>query len=402
MNLTEKNGQPSMEEILASIRRIIADEPQGANPVIDLRAARPQASMQTIDDSHDFELPAIFRPSPPTPEKPAPLFGRLTDALRSASAGPAGEVRALRGGENGASVDPYLSPLPSSPVWPSANGAHATQNDQLSGLTSPRLEARPAAPAVVQAVASASAVEHVPQPHPQHTAYEPTQEPSPAPAAAQASSGWLASFTNSASAMTSPPATASSSGTDDVKRVMVPFRDTRMARLGAVQPFQPAAAASPEEPPQAFEPTPVEPPPGVDFSAIIPGHFERDGVEPAPVEATDWATPSVATPASAPIYAAAAEMSAYPLLHEVPLPVEAPARAAPPVPVAESLPPPSAASAADRGAAQPVGTIEDTTADLLRPMLRQWLAENMPRMVEKALHIEVAESVKLTRKPPAN
>jgi len=32
-------------------------------------------------------------------------------------------------------------------------------------------------------------------------------------------------------------------------------------------------------------------------------------------------------------------------------------------------------------------------------MLRQWLADNMPRMVEKALHIEVAESVKGGRKP---
>jgi cell pole-organizing protein PopZ len=31
-------------------------------------------------------------------------------------------------------------------------------------------------------------------------------------------------------------------------------------------------------------------------------------------------------------------------------------------------------------------------------MLRQWLAENMPRMVEKALHIEVAESVKTPKK----
>jgi hypothetical protein len=46
-----------------------------------------------------------------------------------------------------------------------------------------------------------------------------------------------------------------------------------------------------------------------------------------------------------------------------------------------------------------MGSIEDATADLLRPMLRQWLAENMPRMVEKALHIEVAESVRLNRNP---
>jgi hypothetical protein len=47
-----------------------------------------------------------------------------------------------------------------------------------------------------------------------------------------------------------------------------------------------------------------------------------------------------------------------------------------------------------------MGSVEDATADLLRPMLRQWLAENMPRMVEKALHIELAESVKSSRGRP--
>jgi hypothetical protein len=57
--------------------------------------------------------------------------------------------------------------------------------------------------------------------------------------------------------------------------------------------------------------------------------------------------------------------------------------------------PPPLATADQTGS----GSIEDTTAELLRPMLRQWLSENMPRMVEKALHIEVADSVKLPRKP---
>jgi hypothetical protein len=56
-------------------------------------------------------------------------------------------------------------------------------------------------------------------------------------------------------------------------------------------------------------------------------------------------------------------------------------------------------AAASANAQEPVGgAIEDTTAELLRPMLRQWLADNMPRMVEKALHIEVAESVRTGRK----
>lgn len=41
-----------------------------------------------------------------------------------------------------------------------------------------------------------------------------------------------------------------------------------------------------------------------------------------------------------------------------------------------------------------VRTLEDTVAELLRPLLREWLENNMPRIVENALRLEVAESVK--------
>lgn len=41
-----------------------------------------------------------------------------------------------------------------------------------------------------------------------------------------------------------------------------------------------------------------------------------------------------------------------------------------------------------------VRTLEDTVADLLRPLLREWLENNMPRIVQDALRLEVAESVK--------
>lgn len=47
-----------------------------------------------------------------------------------------------------------------------------------------------------------------------------------------------------------------------------------------------------------------------------------------------------------------------------------------------------------------VRTVEDIVAELLRPMLREWLAENMPRMVEKALRIELAEGLKTVRPKP--
>lgn len=43
---------------------------------------------------------------------------------------------------------------------------------------------------------------------------------------------------------------------------------------------------------------------------------------------------------------------------------------------------------------QPVRTLEDTVADLLRPMLRQWLDANLPRIVEHALRVELPESIK--------
>ncbi|MGH1418381.1 MAG: DUF2497 domain-containing protein [Hyphomicrobiaceae bacterium] len=40
-----------------------------------------------------------------------------------------------------------------------------------------------------------------------------------------------------------------------------------------------------------------------------------------------------------------------------------------------------------------VQTLEDTVAELLRPMLREWLSNNMPRIVEKALRIELASGL---------
>ncbi len=52
----------------------------------------------------------------------------------------------------------------------------------------------------------------------------------------------------------------------------------------------------------------------------------------------------------------------------------------------------------DAGGANTIGpqgrTLDDAFAEMMRPMLRQWLAENMPRIVEAALRAEVSGSVK--------
>lgn len=58
--------------------------------------------------------------------------------------------------------------------------------------------------------------------------------------------------------------------------------------------------------------------------------------------------------------------------------------------IASSLP----VAAAPSSGAESIRTLEDTVAELLRPMLRQWLDANMPRIVEKALKVELAESAK--------
>lgn len=45
--------------------------------------------------------------------------------------------------------------------------------------------------------------------------------------------------------------------------------------------------------------------------------------------------------------------------------------------------------------------MEETVADLLRPMLRNWLSENMPRIVERALRKELEESNRSEHKSAA-
>ena len=58
------------------------------------------------------------------------------------------------------------------------------------------------------------------------------------------------------------------------------------------------------------------------------------------------------------------------------------------------------ATIASQGSMPVNRTLEDAVADMLRPMLQQWVAENMPRIIERALRTEVAQSVQPRNKPP--
>ena len=111
-------------------------------------------------------------------------------------------------------------------------------------------------------------------------------------------------------------------------------------------------------------------------------------VAPAPVAAD----PAVAAPVVPPKEPAAPTASAVVALTPSPADVR---KAAPPA-VRTDMSLPVKREATDLAAVvpQPVKTLEDTVVDLLRPMLRTWLDENMPRIVEKALRVELSEQLK--------
>lgn len=77
MALPEQQNEPSMEEILASIRRIISEEEQApaAEPILDLTQAEPEAG---AEDDIVFETPEpepVFEPMPPPqPVAAAPVI----------------------------------------------------------------------------------------------------------------------------------------------------------------------------------------------------------------------------------------------------------------------------------------------------------------------------------------
>jgi cell pole-organizing protein PopZ len=354
MELTEKNGHSSIEEILASVRRIIAEEPGSAGPMIDLNAsAHHPRGDGLLDDPSDFDLPSIFKSqSAPAADKPAPLFGRLSDAIRGASA------------TSSDMTEPTLSSLKLHRADPADMGSsHHFLLSAFHETTAPRPD-EIAASAMSEAPSSAAAIA--------------VASYAPGPSAPTTTAPLLASQSPTPPAAVGDPTPSA----PQVPRQMAAFKDTRFRSMGSapvmpapdqpvISPFEEAATAAlvhavaaPAE--ACFEPLP-------DVAAI------------AELTVEDLA-------AEAPATLTAAIVASYPALSPEPRAAEIVVAHVPPpvpLPVASPQAPPQQEAAAP---------IEDSTADLLRPMLRQWLAENMPRMVEKALHIEVAESGKSTKK----
>jgi len=394
MDITEKNGQPSMEEILASIRRIIAEEPSGPPPGIEIAPKALALQRETaFDEPSDFDLPSIFRTPAPVPEKPA-LFGRLTDAIRGATS-PALEpksprIESPRMGDELSAAD-HSDPT----MGPGRNGQPPVQYPALSTLKTarpdhPTTDARP------------------PETPP---GGEPPRAAPPAPAntapAGSAFTGWFAR----------PAAPPPAAIQEEIKRVMTPFKDTRFKQMAHGE--EDAASethSAPAPQPPAAQPLVAQPPEQsrVDFTSIIPARMDVPGIPAVeeyrwPPQGTLPSETSFGTPPRPDHPAFPSEPPHYQPDPIAPMPQSplapgyydpAIAGRLPAAPQDEQVVQFRREAPATTGQSPPTGTIEDTTAELLRPMLRAWLADNMPRMVEKALHIEVAESVRPGRKLP--
>lgn len=487
MDKPEASGEPSMEEILASIRKIIAEEPSGSRPTPETaaKAALGQASGAGADAA-DEDLPAILKaPAPQEPqEKSAPLLGRIAGALRGGTPGlqardpksPPGvdadisdllEDRPSVGpatGEAAPGVSVHNTawrhhagapPAPQAavgereiaPYAASGAGRPAPSVVASAGMAFQAATARgqPAAPAAPQEAArdavDAKPIDFgaiVPRDHGGVTA-RPAPSALPQQPTAQAAQGMHEGRDPARSSGTPGPAPSfpslfgrqlMPSGPPPEPARTEPSEPVVIAAMPETTQPKPAPASTPAAPvfeaPSARSTAPKEAAAGAVPSGAAPADVQNS----APATADN----PIPSPAAAPTSAAAAlgalaaglaASVAKPVVRVVPEPeprkpdVGGAAERAPAAPIAEpgapapepakivAAPAPVAvrtpsAPASTAPAAVPIASVsppavaaagrsfEDTVVELLRPMLRQWLDENMPRIVEKALRMEIA------------
>ena len=343
MSRTEQAQDSSMEEILASIRRIISeDASQGkpANPEPAWATApgpgRPQAGALRMPAKDPIVKPT---PSPAPPFVTSPPFATAVPQPAVDS-----EDDILDLGATYASVTRSPSP-------PVRNfGFDGARRTDFAPLTEPVTDAaRPVLDAKAAAGVELAGFTRL-QPLPQ-SRIEPTFEATPAPVA-----------------VALPEAAG-----------------PRPEAALASEDGQPAAAElpAPDGPGLFVLDAAVAPP--YSLSIVQPLLSESPAAEPV-VEVVSVAEPPIVDASSAAI--GDAELP----LHAEPVAVMPEISALAALPVAAEVPVPTIAAAAPVFAvtvlaAEPPAkrTLEDAVADMLKPMLQDWLNKNMPTIIEKAM-----------------
>ena len=472
MSRPEPAGEPSMEEILASIRRIIAEEPNGAKAAPALAAT---ASAGVLPPNPLLNGRAGPHGSAKD-DLPLPAFGRLAEAL----GGPAAEAAAMPGPnvlfeddlsdllialpetrKVGSSEPRDANSAPAQmPLAPTAAQAPKSPAPQTNGVS---VATKAAEPAPAPAMARPGGKGFYP---PQNAA---TVSPAAATAVAPAGSGAAPATSRQAeidaaaaaarlriernlpplvkpAAPDSPsmPAlngsalnssalngSALNGGHAPAAAAPVTAREPNLAapaktapaaetRMNGMAPAAPAPAdakaAAPEQVlPRVQVAAPIlNPPPAAPLPAAMavplpPRSVSMTAAPPQPTAAarSEPAKPAVTAPA-APVRDSETSAAGASALGALAAGLAASSAASAPVTAATTAPSTYAAQsvqaprppAGAAPAAPPVRTLEDAIADMMRPMLQQWITDNMPRIIEKALRVETAKSIKDMPKQP--
>jgi uncharacterized protein len=362
MNKPESTGAKSLEEILASIRKSLADDAPSEPRAPSLKPAQPQLK-PLAPDIGGPTLPA-GTPAKGTGVLSAKLAGSANGAARGPSLDP--DLSELLAGEPKKSASPIL-PEPSKP--PGAKAPAEDDKDPLWFLS--RLSAAAAGPTASSSAARARDAAKAPTPPPEEIKlsrpetlrpslpplFDSTSEPTPLAA----------------------PITAKSEKAE---------KSDRVDAAGQTARTQPRFMTPAADPAPAKE-TKADAINGLGLGKLEPGAPAFAGLTPAAIkdalptfkaspESTDAAyklTLAGLTPSSPPV-------EAEPLASASPAP--GPAWA------------PESAPAA-MGDALPTRALEQMVAELLEPVIRQWLQSNLPRLIEKAVREEVARAVAAER-----
>lgn len=471
MSKAEKLGEPSMEEILASIRKIIAEEPAQPGPVPTAPTLGPPQSSPSLSG------PSLsgMRPEPRLPARPATTPADAQPDLENID-----DVLGLADEDE---PPPQVQPAPQRPPYVAASVPSRSVPSWLFPRSSADALSKPPAP-VSDPLSRPSGSAEIAPPSADASERPSASERPPvtsAPTAAEQASGStpksgetskdLGSFVpgprgqrrDGAMPAFDPPAAKPSS-----EPTFGPSPNFELSRLEPLPHELPSARPAPSEAPETSDPfaapvraspsaaaTPAEKPvrnPASIFDRLsalgVGGSPQRPSSQPesprardreAPVADTTPSArlrrePEAASPEAATSATARAETFQRPL-KTLPEPehaigdsaAEAPAQsakldtvpptrtadaaiakpvvtdAAPGLPVSTetTAPAPTARAISTIVTADTVAprvepavrTLEDTVAELLRPMLREWLDANMPRIVEKALRVELASTV---------
>ncbi len=410
MSRVEKASEPSMEDILSSIRKIIAEDPTGAKTpaaAIPPMAAKPAVKVSVpaakstpsslddilglADDGGSFgggkSLPPVTAKTEATVAPPAPaLDQRPPQPAERAPIQPFFPPQSRDPLPSSRSMPVAFAPLPGEPPKSDLGAFVPGRSDgglmeRINGSASSAMRSPVAAPA--PAPAPSAAFEALTAPAKAETAAAKPVEPKPASVTATEKPAMMttaapAAVPHAAPAQAAAAALAMAAAKPAERPEIAPVAPKAMESAPAVAAK--SAFQEPKSEPPKTEAVTAEPV-KADAPKVEPAKAEpmkAEAAKPAPIE-TAPAAPPVSPIVPPPQRRVVTVDSTIPGTAVTVTPK--PAATAPVV--AQSAMPP---------AAEPVRSMEDTVAELLRPMLRQWLDQNMPRVVEKALRVELAAS----------